>query len=142
MWIRGIDEQLLYVDYRCLKDTRAKKFLGHTGYNINIVRQAIGHPPFTDLSLQVTGFTKGSQKELPCTTKQIMFVCTSGAHRSVATAKTMKTMLMKDGISNECRYVSSGNWYARAPCATCPDCNDTSAHDRVMEEVYEVWKNL
>jgi hypothetical protein len=52
----------------------------------------------------------------------ILFVCTTGTHKSVAAARLAKESFAMSGYQTTVTHLSAGNWASRKKCSTCNNC--------------------
>ena len=52
----------------------------------------------------------------------ILFVCTTGTHKSVAAARLAKESFAMSGYQTTVTHLSAGNWGSRKKCSTWNNC--------------------
>ena len=52
----------------------------------------------------------------------ILFVCTTGTHKSVAGARLAKESFAMNGYQTTVTHLSAGHWASRKKCSACNNC--------------------
>ena len=73
----------------------------------------------------------------------ILFVCSTGTHKSVAGSRLCKESFGMAGYHTHVTHLSAEKWASRKKCSTCGNCNVDSYYKKeVYEHCYKMWKNI
>ena len=128
----------MWLDCRSLKSHPVKKLLWHCGRHTEIMRSILEHPNWPDLRDQVKKLVRDAIQSLS-EELHIVFVCTSGAHRSVACRELTRHVLSRSGFQVEGEDYSSDSWAQRNLCHYCKECGDNKKKSSILRQVVRDW---
>ena len=134
------DFHLSYV-YLCTHGNPTPELAGHWGENIEIVKGVLqsSMPPriFAEMAGDLAKASTGDMIN-------ILFLCNSGRHRSIAMSKFVEYILQREGIpSRPVVHVSRCRWPENV-CTSCQMCGAFSEPERrqLQAKAFEMWSEV
>ena len=114
----------------------------HWGEHIGIMEGVLGMPETESVFADVAG----DLAKVPCGQSiNILFLCNTGRHRSIAMAKFFEYILLKEGIlGRPVKHVSEDRFVYEGLCTTCPKCGEFSEPERrqLQFKAFELWEEI
>ena len=135
------DFHLSYVYLCTTEESKTKQLCGHWGEHIEIMEGVLQ----MSITPRIFADMKGDLAKTSTRDEfNILFLCNTGRHKSIAMSKFVECILQCEGIlGRPVVHVSKSDW-SKNFCTRCNDCGEFSDPERrqLQYEAFEMWNEV